>query len=601
MLKQIITGFMLLANIFAFSQVGVQTTSPKATLDVVGKPTDVAEKDGIIAPRLTGAQLRAKTYGSDQIGALVYVTAADTSPAGQTIDVTQIGYYYFNGTKWVITGSNVNIYNSNGSLTGYRVVDLNGHTLTFKGSEGYFDIEEGGSHATLHGDVDRAHFRFSTADLDGDGVTSQFDMDLFQDNYMQMFGSGEMDGISFGTHYTQNPSPIEFVTCPGGDVSGETRMTIMGAGNVGVNLSSPTEKFQVAGNVRFSGLPLNGATNAIYTTSGGGTSSTQNQTFTATRTLVSNNNGVLGYVTGTPLASEVDGVIGNEVTNATTNGGLVRAGSGTSASPYTLGLTSGTATGDVMTWNGTQWAPAASAITASNGLTLSSGNIKLGGTLTENTTITETDKTLTFNTTTQGGNKFISNGTAASPKAALQIKDGGESTGRVLTSDSTGNATWQDPTLFTVTGTFSTLSVTLPTSNSTRYTGASITLPPGKWMVNLGSTVSSGSPTTPTLTAGSIWVTYTLQDINTGTLEVTTPDYITTYSGNRAAAGMINIGAFKCFVSGVFAIQNSGTTSKTYYVWVQQERNAVAPTTATVNGAMASTAWERYFYAIRIL
>jgi len=33
---------------------------------------------------------------------MVYVTAADTAPAGQTIDVTEIGYYYFNGTIWVI-------------------------------------------------------------------------------------------------------------------------------------------------------------------------------------------------------------------------------------------------------------------------------------------------------------------------------------------------------------------------------------------------------------------------------------------------------------------------------------------------------------------
>jgi len=38
------------------------------------------------------------------------------------------------------------------------------------------------------------------------------------------------------------------------------------------------------------------------------------------------------------IASEVDGVIGNEVTNATAGGGLTRAGSGTAAAPYTLGV-----------------------------------------------------------------------------------------------------------------------------------------------------------------------------------------------------------------------------------------------------------------------
>jgi hypothetical protein len=44
--------------------------------------------------------------------------------------------------------------------------------------------------------------------------------------------------------------------------------------------------------------------------------------------------------TPTYLSTEADGVVGNEVTNATTNGNLVRAGTGTSGDPYTLGLNS---------------------------------------------------------------------------------------------------------------------------------------------------------------------------------------------------------------------------------------------------------------------
>jgi hypothetical protein len=39
-----------------------------------------------------------------------------------------------------------------------------------------------------------------------------------------------------------------------------------------------------------------------------------------------------------PLISEEDGIVGNEVLNATTNGGLIRAGSGTATSPFTLGI-----------------------------------------------------------------------------------------------------------------------------------------------------------------------------------------------------------------------------------------------------------------------
>ncbi|GHT62022.1 hypothetical protein FACS189451_05380 [Bacteroidia bacterium] len=56
--------------------------------------------------------------------------------------------------------------------------------------------------------------------------------------------------------------------------------------------------------------------------------------------------------------TEVDGVIGNEVVDATPGGGLVRAGDGTAGSPYTLGLSSaGAVAGNVLKYNGTSWVP----------------------------------------------------------------------------------------------------------------------------------------------------------------------------------------------------------------------------------------------------
>ena len=54
----------------------------------------------MIAPRLTGIQLKAKNYTATQTGAIVYVTAAETAPTGQTVDVVSSGYYYFDGSKW---------------------------------------------------------------------------------------------------------------------------------------------------------------------------------------------------------------------------------------------------------------------------------------------------------------------------------------------------------------------------------------------------------------------------------------------------------------------------------------------------------------------
>ncbi len=48
------------------------------------------------------------------------------------------------------------------------------------------------------------------------------------------------------------------------------------------------------------------------------------------------------------LTAETDGVIGNEILNATTSGGLVRSGAGTSVSPYTLGIATGGITADMI-------------------------------------------------------------------------------------------------------------------------------------------------------------------------------------------------------------------------------------------------------------
>lgn len=95
---------LLLISAGMYAQVGINQETPKATLDVVGKPTETNHLDGIIAPRITGTQLRAKTYTTEQTGAFVYVTEADAAPAGQTINVTNSGYYYFDGSLWVKYG-----------------------------------------------------------------------------------------------------------------------------------------------------------------------------------------------------------------------------------------------------------------------------------------------------------------------------------------------------------------------------------------------------------------------------------------------------------------------------------------------------------------
>lgn len=77
--------------------VGINTADPMATLDITGKANDVSRLDGVIAPRITGNQLLAKSYTASQTGAILYVTAAASSLTGQVAKVTAPGYYYFDG------------------------------------------------------------------------------------------------------------------------------------------------------------------------------------------------------------------------------------------------------------------------------------------------------------------------------------------------------------------------------------------------------------------------------------------------------------------------------------------------------------------------
>lgn len=110
---------MLGLTFTAKAQVGIGTTDPKATLDVVGT-TGTSTLDGIIAPRFTGDELGDKTYTTDQTGALVYATVAKSaSTSTQVADIDVAGYYYFNGIKWVkISGSGGTLIGNFWNLTG---------------------------------------------------------------------------------------------------------------------------------------------------------------------------------------------------------------------------------------------------------------------------------------------------------------------------------------------------------------------------------------------------------------------------------------------------------------------------------------------------
>lgn len=98
--------FLCSSILFFFSlginaQVGVGTTNPATTLDVTAaNPTGTnSSVDGILIPRVT--RQRAQSMIATPISTMIYVNEVTTgTPTGTTVNVTSVGFYFFNGTAW---------------------------------------------------------------------------------------------------------------------------------------------------------------------------------------------------------------------------------------------------------------------------------------------------------------------------------------------------------------------------------------------------------------------------------------------------------------------------------------------------------------------
>lgn len=103
------------------AQVGIGTTDPKAALDVASSDS------GILIPRMTAELI--ELIASPGTGELVFSTT-DTG-----VDVTQIGFWYYNGSLWLpiiaTSSSGENIYNTDGTLLSDRIVTLANRNLDF--------------------------------------------------------------------------------------------------------------------------------------------------------------------------------------------------------------------------------------------------------------------------------------------------------------------------------------------------------------------------------------------------------------------------------------------------------------------------------------
>ncbi|WP_131401686.1 tail fiber domain-containing protein [Chryseobacterium sp. JM1] len=119
------------------AQVGVNTTTPAATLDVIAKNATgtTTTPEGILIPRADRQRVQSMTGVSPST--LIYVNSiSNGTQAGTAVNIDAVGYYFYNGTVWGKLGADVitNLYTNNGTLKDNRTVTQADKTLAFTGT-----------------------------------------------------------------------------------------------------------------------------------------------------------------------------------------------------------------------------------------------------------------------------------------------------------------------------------------------------------------------------------------------------------------------------------------------------------------------------------
>lgn len=212
------SGILIFLVQISYSQVGIGTTSPTSTLDIVATdPTGTATTvDGIIIPRVD--RERAQSMMSITTSTMIYVNSIATGTAtGTAANITSIGFYYYDGSLWqkIVTGK------TNWELTG--------NTGTTAGTN-------------FIGTTDAQDFRIKT----GIGGIDRWNISNTNNGQLQSYslGSAALPTFSWQT------DPNTGLFSPSADVlatstNGNERMRIEADGDVGIGTSAASYKLSV--------------------------------------------------------------------------------------------------------------------------------------------------------------------------------------------------------------------------------------------------------------------------------------------------------------------------------------------------------------------
>lgn len=246
------------------AQIGINTQSPNATLDVVNS-TSITQPDGIIAPRVSLTNLVDKTpiYGSDQTGAIVYVDDITGTTNVETSLVTTVGYYFFDGMNWQSFTPGGDGSKWSNDAANNLVTLTNTSTGVTRGVANAFVIKDDGSVGIGVSDPDQQLSVGGNMNTLGNielGQLATTDRPIFMD-----FHAAVANNPDFEARILRNAGDNgNFAVTNRG--SGDIRLDVLNPlspgvsfaidgddGFIGVNKLNPTERLDVVGNGQFTG------------------------------------------------------------------------------------------------------------------------------------------------------------------------------------------------------------------------------------------------------------------------------------------------------------------------------------------------------------
>ncbi|MPS74973.1 MAG: hypothetical protein E2590_17730 [Chryseobacterium sp.] len=422
MIKRIIF-ILTLSSLGLSAQVGINTSSPQATLDIAAKTTDGSQPEGLLIPQLDGNSLKT-AYGTAQKGIIVYAKSAASPTDTKTVNVTAEGYYYFDGSAWQkMTGTSA----PDATTTSKGIVQLSGDLTGTSASPTVAKIQNKAVSSTAPANGQVLKYNTTTSAWEPAADTDT--------NTTYTAGSGlTLTGTSFSAN--DATTGTKGIVQLSGDLTGiAASPTVAKIQNKAVSSTAPANGQVLKYNTTTSAWEpaADTDTNTTYTAGSGltltGTSFSANDATTGTKGIVQ----LSGDLTGIAASPTVAKIQNKAVSStAPSNGQVLKYNTSTSA-----------------------WEPAAD--TDTNTTYTGSASINLNGTSFERTALSgDVTASANSNTTTIAANAVTSAKIADGAVTASKLNQMSATSGQVLgwngtawaptASDSTNDAWINDTT-----------------------------------------------------------------------------------------------------------------------------------------------------------